>query len=54
MVFLRKKKVKGKTYYYIVKSKLINGKIKQIVVCYLGTPDRIVEAFNFYKKHHKE
>lgn len=53
MVFLRKKKVKGKTYYYIVKSKLINGKIKQIVISYLGTPDKIVEVFNFYKENHK-
>lgn len=53
MVFLRKKKVKGKNYYYIVKSKLIKGKIKQIVICYLGSPNKIVEVFDFYKQHQK-
>lgn len=45
MVFLRSKKVKNKKYYYIVESKIIKGKIKQIVLCYLGNAERILKVF---------
>ena len=43
MAFIRRKKVKGKTYYYIVESYKDNGKVKQRVLCYLGTASNLLE-----------
>lgn len=43
MVFIRKKIVKGKPYYYVVESKLIRGKVKQRVICYIGTADTLLK-----------
>jgi len=43
MVFIRKKKVRGKTYYYVVENNLINGKIKQKVIYYIGTADTLLK-----------
>ena len=37
MAYVRAKKIKGNTYYYLVKTERINGKVKQTVVDYLGT-----------------
>ena len=54
MAYIRSKKIKGKTYYYIVEGKLDKkGKVKQKVLMYLGNIKRILEVFNFYKSHHK-
>ena len=53
MVYIRSKKIKGKTYYYIVEGKLVNGKVKQKVIRYIGNIDNILEVFNFYDQHHK-
>ena len=53
MVYIRSKKIKGRTYYYIVEGKIINGKVKQKVLKYLGNVNNILEVFNFYDKHHK-
>ena len=50
MVYIRSKKIKGKTYYYIVEGKLIKGKVKQKVILYLGNVESIIKVFNFYKK----
>lgn len=53
MVYLRTKRVKGKIYYYIVEGKRDkNGKVKQKVLKYLGTPENILEKFKFWEKHH--
>lgn len=53
MVYLRPKKVKGKTYYYIVEGKRDEeGKVKQKVLQYLGTAENILEKFRFTEKHH--
>lgn len=43
MVFLRKKVVDGRIYYYIVENKLINGKVKQKVLLYLGTAESLLK-----------
>ena len=51
MVYIRNKKIKGKTYYYIVEGKLIKGKVKQKVLLYLGNITNILKVFDFYKKH---
>jgi len=42
MAFIRRKKVKGKTYYYVVKSYKDKGKVKQKVLYYIGTADNLL------------
>jgi len=55
MTYIRSKKVKGNTYYYVVEGKLNKkGSVKQKVILYLGSIKRIIEVFNFYKKNHKD
>lgn len=51
MVYIRSKKVKGHTYYYIVEGKLVSGKVKQKVKRYLGNVDHIEKVFDFYDKN---
>lgn len=52
MAYIRSKKVKGKTYYYIVEGKLNKeGKVKQKVILYLGNVNRILDVFKSHKKH---
>ena len=36
MAFVRTKKIKNKTYYYLVESRREGGKVKQKVIKYLG------------------
>lgn len=36
MSYIRAKKIKGKTYYYLVKSQRVDGRVKQVFVKYLG------------------
>jgi len=50
MVFIRRKKVKGITYYYIVESYKEDGKVKQRVLCYLGTANSVLRKFKNLKK----
>jgi hypothetical protein len=52
MVYIRSKKIKGKIYYYVVEGKLVNGKVKQKVLKYLGNVANILKVFDFYEKHH--
>ena len=56
MAYIRSKKVKGHTYYYIVEGKLTaEGKVKQTVLLYLGNVENIIKTFKFYKeKNSKE
>lgn len=52
MTYIRSKKIKGKTYYYIVEGKLDKqGKVKQKVILYLGNINTIIKVFNSYKEH---
>ncbi len=51
MAYIRNKKIKGSTYYYIVEGKLDKrGKVKQKVLLYLGNINNIIKVFNFYKQ----
>ena len=43
MAYVRRKKVKGNTYYYIVESYKEKGNVKQRVLLYLGTANNILE-----------
>jgi len=52
MAYIRSKKIKGKTYYYIVEGKIDErGKVKQRVILYLGNVENIIKVFEFYKGH---
>lgn len=52
MAYIRNKKIKGKTYYYVVEGKLDKrGKVKQKVIMYLGNIGNILKVFKFYKEH---
>ena len=52
MAFIRKKKVKGYTYYYVVEGVYKNtGKLKQKVLRYLGTVENILKKFDFWDKN---
>lgn len=54
MVYIRSKKVKGNTYYYLVEGKLDKkGRVKQKVLLYLGNANHIKEVFEFYNSKHK-
>ncbi len=44
MVSLKKKMIKGHTYWYAVEMSRVNGKPKQIWQMYLGTSEKIIEA----------
>lgn len=53
MVYIRKKKVKGYTYYYAVEGKYDEqGKPHQKVVRYLGSIQNILAKFKFWDEHH--
>ena len=54
MVYIRKKKIKGKTYYYIVEGIYENKKDqpKQKVIRYLGNIETILKKFDFWDEHH--
>jgi hypothetical protein len=43
MAFIRRKKVKGKTYYYIVESYKEKGRVKQKVIYYIGTVNNLLK-----------
>ena len=51
MTYIRKKKIKGKTYYYIVKGQYDSeGRVHQKVILYLGNIENILKVFKFYKE----
>jgi len=50
MTFIRKKKVEGRIYYYIVRNTLIRGKVKQKVLYYIGTAESLYEKLIKLKK----
>lgn len=52
MAYIRKK-VKGKTHYYVVEGRYDDkGRVKQKVLLYLGSIKNIIEKFEFRKEHH--
>ncbi len=46
-MFIRKKKIKGKEYAYLVENKYINGRVKQKVKRYLGKVFRFDRSGDF-------
>ena len=53
MVYIRSKKIKGQTYYYVVEGNLVKGKVKQKVLKYLGNVKHVLEVFTEYEKSKK-
>lgn len=41
MVYLRKKNIHGSDYWYLCRSKRVDGRVKQEVIKYLGSCDKI-------------
>lgn len=54
MVYLRTKKVNGKTYYYLVSGKKVRGKTKTETIAYLGkmsgSTNHLIKKFDEVKK----
>lgn len=50
VMYIRKKKVKKYTYYYIVEGKLQQGKVKQKVIYYIGTIDTLLKKLKLADK----
>ncbi len=46
MTFIRKKKIKGKIYYYVVESYKKKGFVKQRVLYYIGTADNLLKKLH--------
>ena len=44
-MYIRKKVIKGHEYYYLVEGKLINKKVKQRVIAYIGNREKL-DLFN--------
>jgi hypothetical protein len=44
-MFVRKKKIDGKMYHYLVKSVRVGGKVQQKVLAYLGAFDNLEAAY---------
>lgn len=49
-MYIRTKKIKGKTYYYLVKTIREDGKVRQIHLDYLGTEKPSLEQAAELKK----
>ena len=55
MAYVRNKKMKGHTYYYVVEGKLNEeGKVKQTVLLYMGNAENVLKVFKFYKEKHSK
>ena len=46
MAFIRRKKIKGKTYYYVVESYKEKGRVKQRVVYYIGSTENLLRKLH--------
>ena len=52
MAYIRAKKKRNKTYYYIVEGERSKeGKVKQKIIKYLGTVERIIATYDFLEKN---
>ena len=50
MAFVRKKVVKGQTYFYLVESRWEDGRPRQKVLVYLGQCETVEQAYAHWKK----
>ena len=47
MAYVRRKRVKGHDYYYLVKSYRLNGKVKTRMLKYLGASPHVPAPFQY-------
>ena len=48
MAYIRAKKKRGKNYYYVVEgTRDEEGKVKQKILKYLGTVERVMKTYKF-------
>ncbi|VVB51004.1 Uncharacterised protein [uncultured archaeon] len=52
-MFVRTKTISGRTYYYLVENKRINGKVRQKVLEYIGPTAPKPEAVEEIKRRQK-
>lgn len=51
MVYIRSKKIRDKTYYYLVEGKKDKkGKVKQKVLFYIGNKEKLLKLYHNIKK----
>jgi len=50
MAYIRKKILKGKTYYYIVETERNKEKVKQKVIRYIGTIEMLIKKLDLVDK----
>lgn len=50
MAYIRKKNIKGKTYYYIVEAVREKDKIKQKVLRYIGSIETLIKKLDIAEK----
>jgi hypothetical protein len=46
MAFIRRKRVKGRSYYYVVESYKEKNKVKQRVLYYIGTAENLLRKLH--------
>lgn len=49
-MYIRKKSINGKEYYYLVEGKLVDGKVKQKVLAYIGNKEKLEKLYNVIGK----
>lgn len=54
MSFVRKKEVKGQTYYYLVECRWVDGKPRQKVIAYLGAYATVRGAHAYWTRQAKK
>lgn len=50
MPYIRKKRRNGIEYFYLVHCERVSGKVKQKVLCYLGSHKTVASAHRYWKK----
>jgi hypothetical protein len=48
-VYIKKRNLEKKVYYYVVENKLVDGKPTMKHILYLGTIEKILKVFNWKK-----
>ena len=52
-MYVRKKRVNGRDYHYLVRSRRVDGKVRQEYLEYLGAAEPTLEELEAIKKRHE-
>jgi hypothetical protein len=50
VAYVRRKKIDGNWYFYLVDSKRVNGRVMQKVVCYMGQHGTVKAAYKHWQR----